>query len=632
MDRRVPSAGAVFLASWAVPVLAGAAAGLGDGLLAWIQGRSADPGPALLLHAASLGALLAWAAALPFSVIPALLRRPRQASARVAITIAAVPVLPLALVAGRWFYKRIPWGAADLALGLLVDLALVALLVALAIGISRLIRPGLVRGLAWVAAPALLLLVPAGLRLADASRPPAAVRSGPAGGTNLLLLSVDTLRPDRLGFTGDPRARTPWLDRLARRGTTWSDCLAPSPWTLPSLGSLLTGSYPGQHRILEELSGLSDEVTSIADVTAESGLRSAAFVSNPWLATGSLSRGFDTFDVAERIETLDVVRGTRLYGALAKTALRTLALDRGDRLSEKGIVWVRGGEGAWFLWLHYFDPHLPNWPAAPWDRLFGPAPSHVGSALTVEEIRAGDYPGGAAGREEIERLYDGEIAFTDACIGNVLRALAADGELARTAIAFSADHGEEFWDHGGYGHGHAMFDETVRVPLVIVPPGGVGGRVVGTLARLVDLAPTALAAAELDGAFHPASPEGAGDPPEVGLATFAGIDLTARPEGAGTTYGEATLYGPEQKFLRAGRWKLVLDPLGGGTTLYDLDADPAEQQDLAAAHPALADSLRTILGVWFERVGSAGSMAARDLPEGLDPDVRAQLEALGYTQ
>ncbi|MEZ5063802.1 MAG: sulfatase [bacterium] len=609
---RETSAGAVFLASWGTPLLAGGIAGLIDGAVALAGGAH---GATLPLAAASLGALLAWVGTLPLTVALALTRRPTKPSTRVATVIAAVALIPVAVLAGRFFYKRIPWSLADVALVLLGALALLALLGGLARGLARFVSPRAIRTLAALAIPGLLAAAPAAAWLARSARPPAATTRGIPAAANLLLLSVDTLRPDALGFSGDPNARTPSLDRLSRRGTTWSQCIAPSPWTLPSLASLLTATYPGQHRVLEELSGLSPDVVSLAEVASDRGRRCGAFVSNPWLATGSLTRGFDTFDVAERIESLDAVRGTRLGRVLSKVALRSLALDRADHLTTRGLAWTANGEGAWCLWLHYFDPHLPNWPAAPWDRLFGPPPTRIGSALTVEQIRAGDYPGGEAGRLEIERLYHGEVAYTDREIGRLLRGLTESGDLPNTAIAFTADHGEEFWDHGGYGHGHAMYEEVVRVPLFVVPPGGARGRVRDALVRTVDVAPTLLAAAGL--------------PPDP---AFEGVDVLAgSPDGVDATYGEATLYGPEQKFLRTPDRKVILDPEELRIEMFDLGQDPGEQRDRHVEDADAMGALLADLRVWQERVGSAGAMAARD-PGDLDPETLEQLRALGYIQ
>jgi arylsulfatase A-like enzyme len=383
----------------------------------------------------------------------------------------------------------------------------------------------------------------------------------------------------------------------------------------------------------------------MAEVARREGRRTAAFVSNPWLAPGGLARGFGKFDVAQQLECLPAARSARLRTSLTNTALRLGRLDAADRVVPRGIRWIRGGSGAWFLWLHAFDPHLPNRNVRPYDRLFGPPPRYARYEQEVEDIRAGRTEGGAEGRREIESLYHGEVAFTDRAVGTLVRFLERSGELGRTAVVVSADHGEEFWDHGGYGHGHEMFDEVVRVPLLVRPPGGADGRVDGALVALADVAPTALAAAEIP------VPEGA----------FRGADRLA-PDAAAraATYGEATLYGAEKKFLRTPRWMLVLRlpeaapptdaegqtgeaPVAGapaGTPaaapaplqLFDLLHDPGETTDLAGADPARTDSLRAVLEAWRAEVGSAGAMAARRLPEGIDAATREQLKALGYLQ
>lgn len=618
---------------------AGAVAGLLDAL-------TSPPPPTGALSAAfwtaSVGALLGLAGFLPVAVVLALLRRPRSAAGAPAVAGALLLATPACVAVGRHLFRRLPWSGGDWVLAAAAVFALLALVAVAAIAAARVPAArgeSIARGFARAFVPALLLALPSGGRLAASLRPGEPPRGEP-GGANLLLLTVDTLRPDALGCTGSPFARTPWLDRIARTSVTFSDCVAASPWTLPSLGTVLTGSYPGDHRVLEALSGISPDVTTLAEVARRGGRRTAAFVSNPWLATGGLARGFETFDVAERLDWIPAVRQTRINAVVTKTVLRLGRLDAADRIVAGGISWIRRGRGSWFLWLHLFDPHLPNRNAPPYDRLFGPPPVHARYEQEVEDIRAGRFGGGEEGRAEIERLYHGEVAFTDRAVGRLWRALDESGELGRTAVVFAADHGEELWDHGGYGHGHEMFDEVVRVPFFVRPAGGDPGRVVGELTALVDLAPTALDVAGI------AVPEGA----------FRGTDRLAAGAPARTaTYGEATLYGGEQKYLRTPRWMLVLrlpegdagppdersapdePPSGGkeaGATLhlFDLWHDPGERTDLAGAEPARTDSLRAVLEAWRAAVGSAGAMAARNLPDDVDPATRAQLEALGYLQ
>ncbi|MFN8177553.1 MAG: sulfatase-like hydrolase/transferase [bacterium] len=610
--------GSVLLALVGLALAGGAAAGGIDAAAALAQHQAATRPIVLLANTASFAASLALLAALPLVLGMAFLGRPHSAARRLGLLVAWLAASPAWLVLARSMHKRIPWHGADLRAGLFGLAAIAIAVVAVGEVLARLTgrrAAGVTRVLARTAPWLLVLLLPAAFHVARSAAPVDGGR-GSGHGPNLLLLTIDTLRADRLGTYGDPTARTPWMDRLARTSVLHATCVTPAPWTVPALGSLLTGTYPGQHRLLEEMSGLSDAVPSLAECARAGGRRTAAFVSNPWLATGSLARGFDRFDVAEREEIIDPIRGTSLSIGLSKALLRLGRLDAGERLTRRSLAWIRDGRGPWFLWVHYFDPHLPNWPAPPFDRLGGSPPRRIGSSLTVEAIRAGDYPGGDEGRREIAALYAGEVAYTDRAIGRLLRGLEASGELTQTAIVLTADHGEELWDHGGYGHGHAMFDEVVRVPLAVRPPGGTACAVRASLARLVDVAPTALAAAAIDCA-----------PPHP----FAGVDL-ARAEPAASTYGEAVLYGPEQKYVRTNRWKLILDPAAPDARkarLFDLESDPGERRDLAQASPAEADTLLALLEEWRLRVGSA-TAGAPQLPENVDPAIRAQLRSLGY--
>jgi arylsulfatase A-like enzyme len=610
-----------FLALVVIAVLAGALAGLADAVFAVALGWGAQSLVGLLVMGTSIGAVAALAAALPFAVIALLAVRPRDDAHRLGWVVAWLGLAAPIVGVGRILYKRLPWSAGDavvvvvVAAGFVVAAGLLTRWIALAIGPRS---AGITRALVRLAIPAALLVLPAGLRIAGAIRAPAASRAGVAGGTNLLLLSIDTLRADALGVMGDPRARTPFLDRIARRSVVAANCVAPSPWTLPSLGSLLTGTYPGEHRVLQHLSGLSESVTTIADLCARADRRTAAFASNPWLGTRALERGFDEWDVAERLESLDAAAPTRIYQALSKIVLRGLRIDRAEVLTDRALSWLDRGDGAWFLWIHYFDPHLPNWPDPPWDRMFGPAPERIGSSLTVGEIRDEAWSGGEAERREIASLYFGEVAYTDHQLGRVWRHLETSDELASTAIAFTADHGEELWDHEDYGHGHSMFAEVVRVPLFLCPPGGTAGRILPTLTRLVDLAPTALALGEVD----------VGEAPP-----FTGENLLGDRPAPRATFGEALLYGDELKFLQTDRWKLIHRPAKAGVTaetrLYDLEADPAEQTDVAGLEPGVADTLSAHLALWMEAVGTGGAGVAPD-SESLDPALREQLKALGY--
>lgn len=632
----------LLLAFLAIPLVVGGIAGLIDGIASLIgagAGSADRGGLALFLLAPSLGALLATVPVL-FVAAPAFAFGSRRPETLLAISAGTLLLLSPAFVLFRFLYKRLPWNAVETCAAILGVVALGLAIVLLARLGSRILGANGARAAAFLTrwTPWLLLiLIPALVRgvpaawneIAAESRPrfssAAFARPNSRAGANLLLLTIDTIRADSFGACGDPAARTPHLDRFARRSLQFPLCVAPAPWTLPSLASLLTGRYPGEHKVLEALTAPPDSIRSLAEVLSQEGRSTAGFVSNPWLATGTLARGFGTFDVAERLECYRELRSTQLYRALSKVLLRTRQLDRGERITARGLRWIDGAarqDAPWFAWLHYFDPHLPNWPEPPLDRLTGPPPRHVDASITVEQIRAGDYSGGEEGREEIERLYRGEVTATDHSVGRVLRHLEAGGLFDRTIVVVTGDHGEEFWEHGDYGHGHAMYDEVVCVPLLLSAPQVERARIDGRMARIVDLAPTLLS---LLGVADPA----------IGKA---GSSLVAPDEDPDReAYGEATLYGPEKKFLRSERWKIVFTPPSdsSGTMsleVFDLARDPAERRDLSSENPAMADTLMPRLAQWIQRVGSSRSTSSGSIPGGVDPSIEEQLRALGYIQ
>jgi len=610
-SSRSPSFG---VAIWGLSAVCGALAGLGDATISAAAGRTLVGFPQLTLFAVSLGVLACVLVTAPLVLAVVATGRPRADGARLGAVGGLVVLLPVIAFLGRWFYQRLPLSGFDVALAALAAGCVLAAwftLVRMAGRLPEVHARGILR-LGFRCVPLVALAAPVLVRVAPALFPTGATARASAG-ENLLLLTIDTLRADALGTLGDPRARTPHLDRLARASVTFRDCIAPAPWTLPTLGSIHTGTYPAEHG-LSGPDGLDPGVPTLAEACESSDRRTGAFVSNPWLATRSLARGFDTYDVAEKLESIDPLLGTFVYGYLHKLVLRVRRQDDAYRISRLGVEWIARGRGPWFLWLHYFDPHLPNRPPRPLDRLFGPPPGRDALQLPAvdDEIRSGRHELSPATRADLRNLYDAEVTYTDGAIGRVLRHLGAAGIDGETAIVFSSDHGEEFWDHGGYEHGHQMFDELVRVPLIVRAAGMRSARIVDTLVRTIDMPPTALAAAGID------------------AGAFDSGDLLADTDDRRSAYGEATLYGEEQKFLRSDDWKIVArrgdEP---SVSVFDLRSDPSERFDLVPGGGAPADSLQRELDAWIERVGSTDDDTRGALDQ-LDPATRDQLKAVGY--
>ena len=278
----------------------------------------------------------------------------------------------------------------------------------------------------------------------------------------VIVYLVDTLRRDHLSLYGGGRRTSPWLDGFASDGVVFERAIASSSWTIPSVASLFTSLLPDGHGALHLQAPLAPAAHTLAERLAESGFATGAVVANPLiLASSGFDQGFSYFEGLHgrkgRLST------TVPAGRVVDAALRFLDAHRGLPS---------------FLFVHAFDPHFPYQPPPPFDHLFEPAT-----------------PGE---RDQVIALYDGEIAYGDREFGRFVRELKARGLYDRALVVFTSDHGEEFLDHGDWRHGTSLFDELVRVPLVVRFPGGShAGRRVDRQVQLLDVLPTVLEAVSL---------------------------------------------------------------------------------------------------------------------------------------
>lgn len=379
---------------------------------------------------------------------------------------------------------------------------------------------------------------------------------------NLLLITIDTLRADALGFAGDPEAATPVLDRLAARGAVFSNAHAHAVITLPSHASILTGLHPYEHGIRNN-SGfvLPDGIPTAATLLAAEGFATGAFVGAfPLDARFGLARGFDVYD--DRYPE----------GSHTAENAFTMAERRGDEVVRAAVEWWRAHAGERrFLWVHLFDPHAPYRPPEPF---------------------ASRFPG---------RPYHGEVAAVDSFLAPLLEPH-LEGEEESTLIVFTADHGEGLGDHGEATHGLFAYEPTLRVPLVLWAPGLAPAEAEsGVWARHVDLLPTMLEAAGVEVAVE-----------LPGRSLFG--DSTAQR----ATYFEALSpnldrgWAPLRGTIADGR-KLISLPL---PELYDLEADPGESRNLFDEERERARRLARLLpeeSVWPPRGGAVSAEEERAL-------------------
>ncbi|MEE8278834.1 MAG: sulfatase [Thermoanaerobaculia bacterium] len=421
----------------------------------------------------------------------------------------------------------------------------------------------------------------------------------------MVLVVVDTLRADHLGLYGYRRPTSPELDRWAQKGAVFENAYATSPWTLASFGSLYTGRLPERHRAgfkfgRRRFSSLDPAVPTLAELFAAEGHTTASIITNVYLGpTFGLDRGFETFvdlagDATEPPQTADVV---------VDRALAWLAERRPDE--------------PFLLSIHLLDPHLP-YGAPPPER--GRFTRGYAGALQLPFDRLGQVRSGKlrlteADREFLAGAYDEEIAFVDRQLGRLFVGLDEAGLFERGLVFFTSDHGEEFLEHGGFEHGHAMFQEVLRIPMIVWGAGIDAGRLASPVS-LIDILPTLAEAA----GFHvPAGVEGT----SLWGALARGEDL---PPGRWVA-AQWTLQGPQRQALVAWPLKAVLNLRTGRARLFHLVDDPAERRDLAATdRDRLQELLRDLRRILPDRRPSEGAVAT------LDERTEAQLRALGYLQ
>jgi len=432
---------------------------------------------------------------------------------------------------------------------------------------------------------------------ASASRPP-----------NLILVVIDTLRADALGSYGAERDTSPHLDDLAARSVRFERAYATAPWTQPSVASILTGLPPSRHGLVDLLQGLPDASLSVVEVLRRHGYATAGVVSSHLLGRRyGFHQGFEvldesqTPDAPERISTAGV------------TAVAVRHLDR-----------MAAGGRPFFLFVHYFDPHYTY--------RDDPAVDFADRRVVIESLE--DWQALVARAASLSppevatlrALYDEEVRRTDAGIGRLLATLRARQLLEESVVAVTGDHGEEFMEHGRLGHGFALHEELVRVPLLLHLPRGPAGRMVRAPVSNASLATTLL---ELAGIDPDALPAGA---PSL-LPALADHSAPLGPVFFEVGYGPE---GPASKFDLPNRkavvdppWKLVRLEDVEGLRLFDVERDPEETVDLAERRPAVARRLARLLDL---HVGDGSGSAPSRPPAEPSDRLRELLESLGYVE
>jgi arylsulfatase A-like enzyme/tetratricopeptide (TPR) repeat protein len=391
---------------------------------------------------------------------------------------------------------------------------------------------------------------------------------------NLLLVTIDTLRADRVGAYGYALASTPTLDGIARRGVRFAKADSAVPLTGPSHSTILTGQYPPVHGVRDNVVFTLDaKHPTLATLLKAEDYRTAAFVAAyPVAGSFGFARGFDRFEEGFHETPVAGQGAERPANEVADAALGWLA---------------QPASGPFFLWLHFYDPHAPYRPPAPW---------------------AGRFPG---------RPYDGEIAFTDGQLGRVLDGLRAAGHEEDTLVVVLSDHGESLGDHREATHAILVYESTLHVPWLMAGPGLVGGRVVDERVGTVDLLPTVLRLLDIN---PPAGLPGR----DLGAA-IRGERLSPEPLYAESLFGRLNCRWSSLRAWTVGDWKLVE---GGRSELFNLAEDPAESRDLAATEPMRVRRMREALQAALRRMAPGGDRART---VSISAEQEDKLRSLGYT-
>lgn len=400
--------------------------------------------------------------------------------------------------------------------------------------------------------------------------------SRPQPRVNVLVITLDTIRTDRLPAYGGRGVRTPAIDSLAARGVLFERAVSVAPLTLPSHTSIFSGLYPLTHGVRDNGSGVvPEDIPLLAELARQSGYRTAAFVGAFVLdSRWGLDRGFETY-----FDEFDLHQGELVsLGDIRRP---------GNEVVDRALAWLEeAGDQPFFMWAHLYDPHAPYEPPSPYREQYAGQP------------------------------YLGAVAFSDAQVGRLLRALDDAGLREHTAVVFVGDHGESFEDNGETGHGFFVYEPTLRVPLIIDHPAARRGSRRSELVSLVDLFPTICGWADIPIPGDPPGRrlvplvegrEGWRDEPVYGESLYARLHFG---------WSDLVVYQDE-------RYKLIES---SRPELFNLVEDPHESRNLAEVEPTRLTSMQRQLRALTRALGRA---APGERPA-LDADAQARLASLGY--
>ncbi|MFC1888589.1 sulfatase [Thermodesulfobacteriota bacterium] len=437
---------------------------------------------------------------------------------------------------------------------------------------------------------------------------------------NVLLIMIDTQRADHLSCYGYPKSISPNIDRLSSEGILYTNAIAQASWTKPSIATVLSSMYPSSHQAIHKKSILPDEVVTLAEVLQENGYYTIGLSNNKNISpTFHFEQGFEHYvflepdyffgasEVSSQLAFYHLLRIIKVRFFSSGIYVQHFYQDA-EVVTDKAISWMTDHRGVRsFLFVHYMDPH-------------GPYFYHPYDGRGYSRIHMANPPPKAA--DLFREVYEGEVAFCDAHIGRLLEWMRENGLYDQTLILLTGDHGEEFFEHGGWWHGKTLYEEQIHIPLIVKLPGTeLKGTEIDRPVRHIDVAPTILDWLELESPdAWQGSPLLAGNDPEIDHAVFSEEDFE----------------GNVVRSIRSKDRKLILANEGNPRglkpmELYHLESDPEESNNLVGV--AGTESVVSELKAYMEGIENyAVKNSVQAETKELDAATQEQLKALGYIQ
>jgi len=441
---------------------------------------------------------------------------------------------------------------------------------------------------------------------------------------NLIFITVDTLRADHLSSYGYRKIQTPSIDSITVKGILFKNAISQSPWTLPSFASFFSSLYPSAHgggKLLTDgkKTAIRADVPLLAEILKGHGYRTQAFVMNGYVHRAwGFARGFEGYFHIDEYEAGKEL--TPRQRAATPPKNNDKGKCKSEVITQRATQWLNEHRSNnFFLWVHYLDPH------GPFERCksYGLTKNYKGALqnlvglIDADRVRSGEFKLEGEDKEYIHSLYDEEVMLTDEYIGVLLSKIRELGLDKKSIIVFTSDHGEEFWGHGDYGHGHSVYNEVLHVPLIIKEPGRSLPLVVEEYVRLIDVMPTVLEMLSIEFQY------------EIHGESLMSL-IQKKPYIPREIFSEYLLYvyGEEKKGLIRFPYKFIYFPKSGKQELYDLSLDPKEKRNLVDANPRVAGEMHSRMDSLMMHLVKDRSKPSDGIE--IDKETGERLKALGY--